>query len=222
MSSKAKRYSPSAMIESYDWGGQSVMTTRQAIALPMPAAPSEPSVDPAAIEKAAFLTGYQQGERAGLESAHTKGEQMLSRLAASMQDLQRLRADLLVKTERQVVELAVAMARRIVHRELALDHDLLLAMARVALDRLADVSTASIRLNPEDYAATVGRGQSSHVPGGVRIVADPAIARGGCLVQSDYGVIDVTATVQLDELAHSLLGDMPVAPAAKALDSNAA
>lgn len=221
MSSRAKRFSPSAMVESYDWGGQVAMPTRQAIPLPMPAAAPEPSVDTAAVEKAAFLTGYQQGERAGLEAAHAKGEQMLARLAASMQDLQRLRTELLVKTERQVVDLAVAMARRIVHRELALDPDLLLAMARVALDRLADVSTASIRLHPEDYAATVGRGQSSQVPGGVRIVADPAIARGGCLVQSDYGVIDVTASVQLDELAQALLGDAPEAASAR-VDTNAA
>ena len=42
------------------------------------------------------------------------------------------------QTERQMVQLALAVARRVVHREVSLDPDLLIAMARVALERLGD------------------------------------------------------------------------------------
>ncbi|MCC7123584.1 MAG: hypothetical protein IT178_01960 [Acidobacteria bacterium] len=221
MSNKARRYGQSAPIESFDWGqGFTPAHRHEPMHVPPPSMPAAPAVDTAAIEKTAFLKGYQQGERAGLEAGAAKGEQILRRLASSLDELQTLRGELLRRTERQVVELAIAMARRVVHRELALDPDLLLAMARVALDRLADTASATIRLHPEDFASAVGRGQPSQTPGGVRIVSDPTIARGGCLVQSDYGVIDVTADVQLDELAHTLLGDGT--REAPAVDSHAA
>ena len=130
---------------------------------------------------------------------------MLRRLAQTIQDLSALRAEILQKTERQVVQLAIAMARRIVHREISLDTDLMAAMARVALDRLGEGANATIRLHPDDYAATAGaRGHAD--AGVVRVVADSVVRRGGCLVQSDFGLIDVSADAQIAELATALLG----------------
>ena len=123
-------------------------------------------------------------------------------------DLQGLRRELVRRTEREVAELSIAIARRVVQRELALDQDLVLAMARVALDRLGDVSAATIRLHPDDYAAAMaGRGGLPASAPGVQILSDPAIQRGGCLVQSPFGSIDVGAATQIDELTHTLLGD---------------
>jgi flagellar assembly protein FliH len=77
-------------------------------------------------------------------------------------------------------------------------------MARVALDRLGESANATIRLHPDDYAATV----TSHddASGVVRIVADPMVRRGGCMVHSEFGLIDVSADAQIQELATALLG----------------
>ena len=133
---------------------------------------------------------------------------MLRRLAQTLDELQSLRAELIRRTEREVVELSLAIARKILHREVALDHELMLAMARVALDRLADVATASIRLHPDDYAATVNaRGSAAVISHGVQIVSDASVRRGGCLVHSEFGSVDVGITAQIDELTHALLGD---------------
>ena len=53
-----------------------------------------------------------------------------------------MRAEMIHQTERQMVQLALAIARRVVHREVSLDPDLLLAMARVALERLGETRAA--------------------------------------------------------------------------------
>ena len=112
------------------------------------------------------------------------------------------------ETEQQMVQLALAVARRIVHREITLDPDLLIAMARVALDRLGDSAHVTIRLHPEDYTAMrrrprhgVGRHRTS------RVVADSRVARGGCRVESDFGAMDAGVDAQIHELARALLGD---------------
>ncbi len=171
--------------------------------------------DPAAVEREAFTKGYAQGERAGNEAAASRAEVMLRRLAQTLDELQSLRTDLIRRTEREVVELSLAIARRVLQREVSLDHELMLAMARVALDRLADVATASIRLHPEDFNVTVAaRGSSAVASHGVQIVADAAVRRGGCVVQSEFGSVDVGITAQIDELTHALLGDDAPQPAA--------
>ncbi len=166
-----------------------------------------PVVDAAQIERDAFMKGYAQGERAGAEAAAARGEAVVRRLSETVDELRTLRTDLLQKAEQQVVQLALAIARRITHREVSLDPELLAAMGRVALDRLSGTSSATIRLHPDDYAAVVRTGGASHGDGVTTIVADPAVRRGGCLVQSEFGVIDVGVDAQIQEIARTLFGD---------------
>src|ERR1051325_10932964 len=80
----------------------------------------------AALEREAFAKGYEQGERAGAEAAAQRGEAILRRLAQTIEELTTLRAEMIHRTERQMVQLALAIAKRVVHREVSLDHDLLI------------------------------------------------------------------------------------------------
>jgi flagellar assembly protein FliH len=132
---------------------------------------------------------------------------MLRRLTHTLEDLVRLRSEMIRKTERQVVQLAMAVATRIVSREIAVDRELLVAMARVALDRLGDSASARVRLHPEDYAAVQRLGSASVRDGAVQVVSDPSIHRGGCVVESDFGLIDVSVDAQVEELTRALLSD---------------
>lgn len=220
MSSKARRIDAAA-VEAFSWGP--VRTSAPPAAGPVPLAlpPAAGAAAPAAaqkpvneaaelearraaVERDAFAKGFAQGERAGAEAAAARSEAVLQRLKQTVGELQSLRAEMIHKTERQVVELAIAMARRIVHREITLDRELLTAMARVALDRLGENANATIRLHPDDYAATAGSQEQG--TGVVRVVADPMVRRGGCMVHSEFGLIDVSADAQIQELATALLG----------------
>jgi flagellar assembly protein FliH len=177
---------------------------------PVPEAPvEEPRPSFAELEREAFTKGYAQGERAGAEAAERRGEATLRRLAQTIEELGNLRAELLQKTERQVVELSLAIAARVLRREVTIDRELLIAMARVALDRLGENTSATIRLNPEDYAVI---GAQAHLGEHdvFRVVADPLVSSGGCLVQSDFGLIDAGIDAQLGEVAAALGVTAPV------------
>jgi flagellar assembly protein FliH len=207
-----------------------VAPARAAMPVPMPAAmpaattPAGPAATPAAapvnddalmaehrerlaaLEREAFTKGYAQGERAGLEAGGKRAEAMLRRVAQTIEELGGLRQTLIQETEREMVQLALALARRVVHREVTLDHELAAALAHVALDRLGTNTPATIRLNPEDYTIVA---QDSSRWGGqtVTVVPDPAISRGGCLVESAFGSVDATIERQFDELSRALFGD---------------
>lgn len=161
-------------------------------------------------EREAFAQGYAQGERAGIEVAARQLQAVHGRLGQTLDQLVGLREELTYRTERQVVELALAMATRILHREISLDRELLLVMARIALDRMGDGTAATIRLHPDDEAAARGT-RESWPDGSVVIIADPAVRPGGCVVQTEKGQIEVGVDAQVKELATALLGDMPIA-----------
>jgi flagellar assembly protein FliH len=160
----------------------------------------------AALEREAFAKGYAQGERAGIEAGGKRAEAMLRRVAHTLTELGSLRETLIQQTERQMVQLALTIARRIVYREVSLDPELIAAMAHVALKKLATTSPATIRLNPEDYTVVAGDGDRwAGMP--VNVVPDPAIARGGCLVESEFGRIDASIDRQFQEMTRALLGE---------------
>jgi flagellar assembly protein FliH len=160
----------------------------------------------AALEREAFTKGYAQGERAGLEAGGKRAEAMLRRVAQTLEELGGLRQTLIQETERQMVQLALTLARRVVHREVSLDPELVAALAHVALERLGTTAPATIRLNPEDYTIVAQDG-ARWGSATVSVVPDPSIARGGCLVESEFGSVDGTIERQFDELSRALFGD---------------
>jgi flagellar assembly protein FliH len=117
------------------------------------------------------------------------------------------------QTERELVQLSVAIARRILQREVSVDPELTAALAHIALERLGGSSPATVRLHPDDHAI-VTAGQVAIGGRQVQILADPAISRGGCLVESEFGFIDASVDAQVDEIARAVLGEpVPVAVA---------
>ena len=200
--------------ESAHAGGTGGVPVRAYVSEPVQSPPPRPSPEVesrpscAELEREATTKGYAQGERAGAEAAAHRSEAMLRQLSQTIDELAGLRAELLQKTERQVVELALAIAGRVLRRELSIDRELLVAMARVAIERLGENTSATIRLNPEDYAVI---GAHTHLGDSavVRVVSDPLVSSGGCLVQSDFGLIDAGIDAQLGEMASALGVSVP-------------
>jgi flagellar assembly protein FliH len=193
-------------------------TGTPASAASIPPEPFQPTADQqaqlAALERDAFTKGYAQGERAGLEAGGKRAEAMLRRLAQTLEELSGLRDNMVRQTERELVQLAVAIARRVLQREITVDPELTAALAHIALERLGGASPATVRLHPDDYAIVMS-GQVAPLNGRqVEIRADPAVARGGCLVESEFGFINASVDAQVDEIARAVLGEpVPVAVA---------
>lgn len=163
-----------------------------------PPAPAEPSIEERLAD--AESRGFAEGQMAA--EAAMAAER--ARLAATVADVAALRRRVLDLAEHEVMQVASGMARRILHREVQLDPDILLAMARVALGRLGDQVAAVVSLHPQDLAAV-----SSSLPSGagLRLEADASLPRGGCRIKAEHGEIDLGVDAQLDELSRLLLGE---------------
>jgi flagellar assembly protein FliH len=182
-----------------------VSGTGQALAPAVNGAAPAPAIAPAQ-EKEIFAKGFAQGERAGAASAQQQNAALAKQLTTTLEDLMRVRTEMIRHTEKQMVQLALAVARRVVHREVAINTDTLMAMMRVALERLSDAAKVTVRLNPVDHQS-IAAGAGGAPGGHVTFAADPRVARGGCKVESEYGDIDAGVDAQIQEIARALLGD---------------
>jgi flagellar biosynthesis/type III secretory pathway protein FliH len=99
--------------------------------------------------------------------------------------------------EENIAALAVIVARQIVAREVALDRQLVAELVRRALTEFPIEQSVRIRVNPLDLAQltlVMGTDASSPLPiTGTRDaswLADPRVARGGCLVEGRDRIVD--------------------------------
>jgi len=216
MWSKARRLPADCAIEPFPWlGGEGAPfvaspASRQHDNVPE-LGPDEEALRARieALEQEAFSKGYAQGEREGNAAAAERADVLITRLSGTIDDIAALRAGMLHKTERDVVRMALAIAQRVVHRALDVDPELLLAMARVAIDRLGDGVAATIHLHPDDHRAmmAVRARRADAVPAAVALQPDLTVPPGGCVVRSEFGVIDLGLDAQIAELSRALLGD---------------
>lgn len=221
MSLSARRLSSNVATNRFAWQGNgapgSAATVEPLLRGAAPSAPAplvsamkdlpSPSAERLeAIEREAFDRGYSDGERAGEAAAAVRADAALARLTATIEDIAALRTAVMRRSERDMVRLAVSMAERILRRAVDLDRELLVVMARVAIDRLGEQRTATIHLNPIDYQAVHAR-RAHDLGKAIELVSDQTIPRGGCLVRSSFGTIDTGIESQVRELSRALLGD---------------
>lgn len=161
-------------------------------------------VKAAEIEKEAYEKGFSEGERAGRETGEKMVEAVLKQYTQTLEGLKGMRHNLLTGSEREVVRLSLEVAKKVVKREVCVDEELILALVKVALSRLADQSLMTVRVNPKDcqsilhFRVSPGHRDSWH--DGIKLVEDPLITRGGCLIETDSGVIDARVEEQFREI----------------------
>lgn len=162
----------------------------------------------AAIEREAFSQGYAAGERAGAEAGAQRADALVRRLSATLDELANLRRTIASQAEHDLVRLALAVARRVVHREIQLDAQLVAALAHVALERLdAGRGPALLKMHPEDIERLKASTTTEWAQSAIRLVPDASVARGGCVVETAHGRVDATVDRQFSEIAHALLGE---------------
>lgn len=104
-----------------------------------------------------------------------------------------------------LLELTLALVRAIIGRETTLDPTLIEYTLTQSLKHLHLASRLVVRLHATDLAHVRARPELLEgVQAQVELVADERIERGGCLIESDRGGLDVTLATQLQCLAEAL------------------
>jgi len=143
---------------------------------------------------AARREGFEAGRQEGLATV----TELLVRARA--QAWQRA-----ASADAELRQLAVRIAEKILGRELAQSPEAVVDVVRTALAAAATRKHIVVRVHPDDVAAVrAARAE-------LTVHADPGVARGGCLVDTEVGTIDARLDVQLAAIERALVPG-PVRP----------
>ena len=167
-------------------------------------------------EARALETGRQEGHAAGRQAGAAAAEAECQQAIASVQtdaaeraagaaaQAVDLRRRLRQQMEADLVSLAVAVARRIVRRELTVDPEALMGIVKSAVERMAARELLAIRVAPSDAPRVSARLAGLHLPGRVEVIADSTLAWGSVLFDTERGQHDASVDTQFEEIDRGL------------------
>ncbi|MDE3106353.1 MAG: hypothetical protein KGK08_14375 [Acidobacteriota bacterium] len=130
---------------------------------------------------------------------HELEQQLRDNLASALVSLQEQRQNYFDNVELEVVKLALAIAARILHREVQLDPLLLRGVVNVVLKMLTDTSVTQLRVPAAQQKAWQETLQQHHMDD-VDVIADETLNAGDCTVVTSVGTVGLGVDVQLQEI----------------------
>lgn len=164
----------------------------------------------AEIEQQARDEGFEQGRHEGLQAARNEVDATMQRLEQVIQQLAEPLQAVEEQVEQELLQLAFAIARQVVRRELQQQPEQVIAVVREALAALPSAAArVTIQLHPED--AQLVREQfapadDEDAQRAWRVVDDLTLQRGDCRIESDTSRIDATVEKRLNSVIAELLG----------------
>lgn len=148
--------------------------------------------------------GYREGEAAAAQAARAKLDAAIDQLGSTIGELAGYRGRLRREAERDLIGLSMAIAKRILRREVSLDPEAVLGVVKAAMERLDAREVCRVRLHPDDVELLSRRMESVGLGRHVELAADASIARGGAVLETTHGALDATIDGQLLEIERGL------------------
>jgi len=154
--------------------------------------------------------GRVAGEKAAREEFQNRVQGVVKTLEVLLGELKAREVELRSQAEADLLQLSLAIARRIVRREITIDPSYIVPTVREAIGLATDRSDLAIHAHPQDIAAI-----ETELPqlraafadlGKVFLEADPALARGEIRVLGVEGEIDMRLEQQFGTIERALLG----------------
>lgn len=167
-------------------------------------------------ETRAWEEGFREGQARSRAEYDAALVQQREAVLDALREFAEDRAAYFQRVEGEVVNLALAIARKILRREAQLDPLLLSGLVRVALEKIAAGQTVRVRVHPsqvgvwQDYF-----GAASGLQVTPEWVGDPAMELQQCRIESEMGSTDLNIESQLKEIEQGLFDLLAQRPSAR-------
>jgi len=148
------------------------------------------------IEKEAFQKGFDDGLKEGQEKGLQEFEKKIDQAAGLVAELGDERARIRSLYEQDLLTLTKILVERLVHHEISINPLVIQASLQKALTYVVENSRVKVHLHRHDFEhlrqAALKNPSLLSENNQVELVEDNAITQGGCLLETDFGEIDVT------------------------------
>lgn len=166
--------------------------------------------------EAGTAQGLEQGRAAGhaqaLESMKQQLEKLQQAWSGAAEQVESQRRQHRLDARQDVLELALVIAKKVVKRMPEVQPGLVMDELAAVIEHIARPGDLTVRIHPTDRALVQEAlpvlaaqfDQMQHV----KLVDDPAISPGGCIVNYGRGQIDATLEMQIERIVTTLLPGM--------------
>ena len=159
--------------------------------------------------------GYAEGFKKGEDAAREEFKPVLEALEGLILDLTGFRKDMYDKAEREMVEMVVGVAKKVINFEFSTRDSAVPEMIRLAVQSVIDRESMIIKINPLDKGhADDFRPELQRLFSDIKNItfeANSGVERGGCIVETSFGVIDARVDI-LGEQIDRILNLAPSEP----------
>jgi len=156
----------------------------------------------------AFDKGYAEGK----EEAATRARSVLAGLEQVLKEALNKKDDIIKKSEQQIIQIALAIAKKLIKCEVMMNRDIILYSVNEAISRIVDKDTLNIYMNLRDLGNFTQKKdeilKSLPVGSKVKVIEDNNIEPGGCVISTNMGNIDATISSQMLEIEKLLENEM--------------
>jgi flagellar biosynthesis/type III secretory pathway protein FliH len=110
------------------------------------------------------------------------------------------RKEYFTRVEAEVVHLALAISGKILHREAQVDPMLVAALVRVAIDKLHDGSSVSVRVSPAEAAKWRAFLANPLNGSTIQVVEDAHLSAIDCILETELGSANFSIDAQMKEV----------------------
>ena len=183
-------------------GGNPSTLERLWVQEPKPASPPPVSEDQIRTREA---RARNEGRDEGMAQTRAEFEKKLATekhaMFQTVRDFARERETYFKRVEAEVVGLALAIARKILHREAQIDPLLLAGVVHVGLDKIAAGTHVRLRVHPSQLPAWQAFFASQlDLQAPPELMGDSTLEAGRCMLETELGCADLTLETQLKEI----------------------
>ena len=117
-----------------------------------------------------------------------------------------LREEIVADAEEQLLDLAVAIARKVLMQEIRAERYEIEPILREAMARVPPRQSVVVHMNPQDWeqCKLAHSANEAGNSGRLRFVADSSVPRAGCVLETEQGIVESTVEDHLTGIGEAL------------------
>jgi len=163
--------------------------------------------------RAAQSEAYEKGFAEGSAKERRELSEAIKTAVSLILELEYIRRETLERMEVRILDLAFAIAAKVIHQEPRANPEIVVHVLKAAIRNLTDRDGIRIHVNPKDheYLVSINPEALKEVEGlrNAVFVKDEGIKRGGTLVETAFGEVDARLEEQLSEIGKAFVQGNP-------------
>jgi len=163
------------------------------------------------IKKHSWEEGYREGQEKAFQEIEDLRSKTLLECHQMVEEARKTKESIIRSAEEDIVNLALAIARKIIDKEVRENSDIIINLIRSTLAMVGNAGNSKILVNSHDFETVAENRFSLASPGQaiehLEVQLDNRITPGGFIIESDVGIVDAQLETRISKVAEALMGE---------------